>query len=122
LNSEQLGDVVAQLRVGEPVGLQSGDGDGGQQGVYAGVAESQRGDALSCDECGVGEGGEDVLTDGWVVVDVLGGEQAPVPGEPDLSEGGQVAQPFADPEVAAVIDRGLGPDCPALFVVLLEPG
>jgi hypothetical protein len=39
----------------------------------------------------------------------------------DLPECGKVVQPFADVEVAGVVDRGLRPQGAALFVVLLDP-
>jgi hypothetical protein len=43
-----------------------------------------------------------------IVAEVLDAEQAPVGGEADLPQGRQVGQPFREPEVAGVVDRGLG--------------
>jgi len=36
-------------------------------------------------------------------------EQTSVGGKADLPQRGQVGQPFPDPEVAGVVDGGLGP-------------
>ena len=44
--------MFSQVAVGEPVGLEPGDGDGGEQGVDAGVTEAQSGDALSVETAG----------------------------------------------------------------------
>jgi hypothetical protein len=41
--------------------------------------------------------------------------------EAEPPQGGQVRQPFADAEVARVVDRGLGPQGVALLVILLDP-
>jgi len=82
--------------------------------VHAGVAEAQPGDAgagVGEDRCG--EIGERVGTVDGVVAEALDAEQAPVGGEADLPQGGQVRQPFGQPEVAGVVDRGLGAQRPA---------
>ena len=80
-----------------------------QQRVHPGIAEAQAGDAgagIGEDRGGqVGEGSG--AADG-IVADVLDAEQAPVGGEADLQQGGQVGQPFREPEIAGVVDRGLG--------------
>ena len=52
----------------------------------------------------------------------LDAQQAPVGGEAELPQGGQVGQPFGQPEVAGVVDRGLGAQRPPLLVVLLDLG
>ena len=93
--AEQGRDKGAQLTVGEPVGKQSVDEQGLQQGVGAGVAEAQPGDAGA----GVGEDrrgqlGEGGSTADRVVAEALDAEQASVGGEADLPQGGQVRQPF----------------------------
>ena len=49
-DAQQRGEVVAQVAVGEPVGLEPGDGDGGQQGMDARVTEAQRRDTLTIDD------------------------------------------------------------------------
>jgi hypothetical protein len=81
-----------------------------QQGVHAAVTEAQPGGALP------GIGGDRLVHRGErfrgadrVVAESLGAEQASVGGEADLPQRGQVGQPFPDPEVAGVVDRGLGP-------------
>jgi len=38
----------------------------------------------------------------------LDAQQAPVGVGADLPQRGQIGQPFADPEVGGVVDRGLG--------------
>ena len=49
-------------------------------------------------------------------------QHAPVGGEADLAQPGQVVQPTPDAEVVGVVDGGFGPQRPALFVILLEVG
>jgi hypothetical protein len=77
--------------------------------VHPGVAETQPGDAgadIGDDRrCELGEclGAAD-----RVVAEALDAEQAPVGGEADLPQRGQVGQPFRQSEVAGVVDRGLG--------------
>ena len=99
------------------------DEQGLQQGVHPGVAEAQPGDAGA----GVGDDrrgqvGEGLGAADRVVADALDAEQAPVGGEADLPQRGQVGQPFRQPEVAGVVDRGLGAQRPPFLVVLLDLG
>lgn len=64
---------------------------------------------------GVGSGGR-------VVAGSLDVQETPVGVEADLPQGGQVGQPFADPEVAGVVDGGLGPQRDPALVVLPDRG
>jgi hypothetical protein len=54
-------------------------------------------------------GGEGFRGADRVVAESLDAQQAPVGGEADLPQRGQIGQPFPDLEVAGVVDRGLGP-------------
>ncbi len=58
---------------------------------------------------GVGDGVQGVDSDDGVVADGLDAQQAPVGGEADLLQGGQICQSFPDPEIVGVVDRRLGP-------------
>jgi hypothetical protein len=82
--------------------------------VHPGVCEAQTGDAgagIGDDRGGqVGEGSGAVDR---VVAEALDAEQASVGGEADLPQRGQIGQPFADPEVAGVVDGGFGAQCAA---------
>ena len=71
---------------------------------------------------GVVQVGEGLGAADRVVAEALDAEQAPVGGEADLPQGGQVGQPFGQPEVAGVVDRGLGAQRPPFLVVLLDLG
>jgi hypothetical protein len=89
------------------------DEQGVQQGVHPDVAEAQPGDpgaAVGDDRCG--QLGERLGTADRVVADALDAEQAPVGGEADLPQCGQVSQPFRQSEVAGIVDRGLGAQRP----------
>jgi hypothetical protein len=82
--------------------------------VGAGVAEAQPGDAgTDIGDDRRGQLGERLGAVDRVVVQALDAEQAPVGGEADLPQGGQIGQPFRQPELAGVVDRGLGAQCPA---------
>jgi hypothetical protein len=93
------------------------DEQGLQQGVGAGIPEAQSGDAgAGVGEDRRGEVGEGLGAADRVVAEAPGAQEAPVGGEADLPQGGQVRQPFGQPEVAGVVDRGLGPQRPAFLV------
>lgn len=93
--AKELSGQVAQVAVGEPVREQLEHQQGSEQRVGAGVGEPKPGDpgALVCDHRVV-DGVEDVVTSGRVVAESLDAEQAPVGGEADLAECGQVGQWF----------------------------
>jgi len=61
--------------------------------------------------CGdrVGDGVQGIDADDRVVADCLDAQQAPVGGEADLPQCGQICQSFPDPEIPGVIDRCLCP-------------
>jgi hypothetical protein len=121
--AEQLGNQRAQVAVGEPVRQQPEDQQRAEQGVRAGVGEPQSGDPMSVrGEDRVVDRGEDLGAAGGVVAESLDAEQAPVGGEADLAQRGQIGQPFADSEVGGVVDRGLGAQRPSFLVVLLDRG
>jgi len=58
---------------------------------------------------GAGDRGQGVGAGDWVVTELLDAQQAPVGGVADLPQRGQICQPFPDPEIAGVVDGGLGP-------------
>ena len=119
----QFGGELAQVAVGEAAGQQPEDQQRGQEGVAAGLGQGQAGDTSSAaGDYGAGEGGDLVGSGDRVVAESFKAQQAPVGGEADLPQGGQVGQPFADPEVAGVVDGGLGPQRPSFLVVLLDRG
>ena len=58
---------------------------------------------------GAGDGVQGLGAGDRVVAESLDAQQASVGGEADLPQRGQIGQPFADPEVAGVVDGGFGP-------------
>jgi hypothetical protein len=77
--------------------------------VHPGVSETQPGDAgTDIGDDRRGQLGERLGAVDRVVAEALDAEQAPVGGEADLPQRGQIGQPFRQPEVAGVVDRGLG--------------
>jgi len=82
--------------------------------MHPGIAETQPGDAgAGIGDDRRGQVGEGVSTADRVVAEALDAEQAPVGGEAELPQCGQVGQPFGEPEIAGVVDRGLGAQGPA---------
>ena len=69
---------------------------------------------------GRGQVGERVRAADRVRGDGLDAEQAPVGGEADLPQCGQVGQPFGQPEVLGVVNGGFRPDRLAQLQVLLD--
>jgi len=83
--------VGAEVAVGESVGQQPEGAQGRQQGLDAFVGEAQAGDAGSGGgDDGAGDGGDRGGAGGGVVADFLDAQQAPVGGEADLPQCGQV--------------------------------
>src|ERR687898_198818 len=82
-------------------------------------AKSGNASAVWCGD-GVGEDGEGGGTGDRVVVESLDAEEAPVGGEADLAECGQVGQPLPDLKIVAVVDGGFGAQRSSLFVILLD--
>ena len=112
----------SQVSVGEPGGQEAKDDQDAEQRLDAWVAEAQRGCALVIDHDGLADLVEGLLADVAVRADSLDVEETSVGLEADLSQRGEVMEAFADPEVAGVVDRGLGPQGLVLLVVLLDPG
>ena len=80
-----------------------------QQGVAAAVGEAQtRYAGAGGGGDGVGDGVQGVGAGDRVVAESLDVQQTSVGGEADLPQRGQIGQPFPDPEVAGVVDGGLG--------------
>jgi hypothetical protein len=74
------------------------------------VGEPKPGDAgAGGGDDGVGDRGQGVGAGDRVVTELLDAQQAPVGGEADLPQRGQIGQSFPDPEIAGVVDGGLGP-------------
>jgi hypothetical protein len=104
-HAEELRHDGAQVAVGEAAGKKPEDAQGCEQGVDAGITEAHARDA------GAGFGGEGAgdladggLAVGGIVAEFLDGEQSPGGLEAGGPQGGQVGQPFADAEVAGVVD------------------
>src|ERR687898_1206729 len=121
VHAAELGGEDAQLLVGEPVSVEPEGQQGGKQGVAAWLTEPKSGNASAvwCGD-GVGEDGEGGGTGDRVVVESLDAEEAPVGGEADLAECGQVGQPLPDLKIVAVVDGGFGAQRSSLFVILLD--
>jgi hypothetical protein len=106
--AQQGRQVGAEIGVAEPVGQQTEHDQGREQGLGSGGVERQGGRALRTDDHRVGEGAEGALTDARVSDETFDVEQTSVGLVADLRQSGQVAQPFAQVEVTAVVDGRLG--------------
>jgi len=96
----QLRGELADVAAGEPGWVEPEDEQRGEQRVAAGGGDGQAGDAgPAAGGDGLGDGVEGGGAGDRVVAELLEAQQAPVGGEADLPQRGQVRQPFADPEV-----------------------
>jgi hypothetical protein len=117
----ELGHDGPQVAVGEAAGKEPEDAQRREQGMGARVTEADGRDG------GPGLGGEGLadlgdrgLAVGGVVADHLDVEETPAGCEAGCPQGGQVVQPFADGEVAGVVDRGFRSERLPFLVVLLD--
>ena len=108
--TQQVREQDTQIQVAESVGLESEHQQRLEEGVGAAIPQTQPGDAYSrVGDDGVVDGVEGFGGADRVVAELLDAQQAPVGGEADLPQCGQMCQPFPDSEIAGVVDRGLGP-------------
>ena len=106
--------MVPQVAVGETTGCQTEHHEHAEQRLHCGVGESQPTGTLPVDLDRFVDTAERVFADGTVLADPLDVQQTSIGLEADLPQSGQVTQPFADAEVARVVDRRLGPQGTAL--------
>src|SRR5262249_20528914 len=106
---QQGSPMVPQVAVGKTSGQQTKHQKRAEQSLHQHVGEAQGAGALSLDLDRLMDRAECVFADGTVLADPLDVEETSVGVEADPPQGGQVGQPFADTEVARVVDRGLGP-------------
>src|SRR5512133_949164 len=107
------GEQAAQVPVEETVGEQPEHQQRLQQGLGTPVTEAEPGDAVPVGgDNRLVYGGEGLGGADRVVAESLDAEQAPVGGEADLPQRGQIGQPSRDLEVAGVVYGGLGPQRP----------
>ena len=113
--------MVPQVAVGKTSGQQTKHQQCAEQGLHGHVGEAQAAGTLPIDLDRFIDTAERVFADGTVLADPLDVQETSVGVEADPPQGGQVGQPFADAEVAGVVDRGFGPQGAALLVILLDP-
>jgi hypothetical protein len=97
---QQGGPTVPQVAVGETSGQETEHQQRAEQRLHRHVGEPQAAGALPTDLDRFIDTAERVLADGTVLADSLDVEKTSVGVEADPPQGGQVAQPFADAEVA----------------------
>ena len=98
-----------QVGVAESVREQPEDQQGLEQGVRPVIPEAEPGDAVpGGGDDGVVHSGEGLFGADRVVAESLDAQEAPVGGEADLPQRGQVSQSFPDPEIRGVVHRRFG--------------
>jgi hypothetical protein len=116
-------EVAAQVAVGETIGQQPEDAQGGEQGLHAGAGDGHPGSAgAGRGDDRLGEGGHGGCAFGGVVADPLDVKQAPAGGEADLLQSGEMRQPLGHAEVTGLADGRFGPERLAQLAVLLDFG
>jgi len=86
--------------------------------LYGRVGKGQRAGALTVDRHGLVDLTKRVFAHGAIVADRLDVQETSVGLEADLPQGGQIMQPFADVEVAGVVDGGFRAQGTTLLVIL----
>ena len=121
-DTQQVSQRLAQVFVGKTLRQQGKQHDDAEQRLYARVIEAQGRGSLAGNGDGLYDLLKSVFAERAIMADALDVQKASVGVEADLPQGGEVVQPFADGEVAGVVDRGLDAQCAPFFVVLLDPG
>ena len=120
--AQQLCDAVAHVAMAKSGRVESEQTQRLHQGQNPAVAEAEAGGALAVDADRLADGINVALADETVVAQVFDAQQAPVGGEADLPQCGQIDESPADGEVVGIVDGGFGPQGLTFFVVLLDLG
>ena len=120
--SQERSQVLPHVLVGETVGQKAEQRQRIQQGLRVRVVKPDRGSSLMVYLNGLGHFSESVFADGAVMADSLDVKKTSVGLEADSPQSGEIVQPFADAEVAGVIDGGFSTQGASFFVVLLDAG
>ena len=101
--------MVPQVAGGETTRQETKHQQRAEQRLHRQVGEAQAAGPLTIDLDRFVHTAERVFADGAVLADPLDVQETSIGLEADLPQGREVRQPFADAEVARVVDRGLGP-------------
>ena len=107
--AQEWSEVLAQVAVGEPRGQETEDDQGREERLDTILLEAEGGGALAVDHDRLGNLSKGVRAEVAIMADPLDVQETSIGPEADLPQRGQVRQPLADPEVARVVDGGLGP-------------
>ena len=113
--------MVAQVAVGKTPRQQTKHQQRAEQRLHGHVGETQGTGPLPIDLDRFIDPTERVFADRAIVAESLDVQETSVGLKADLPQGGQIMQPFADAEVAGVVDGGLGAQGAAFLVILLDP-
>ncbi len=119
-HAQQSGQRGRDIALQPAFGQQAKHDEYAEQGLDERIGEGQGRDALAGDPSGPRDPSERGVSDRAIVADPSDVQQASIGLKADLPQGGEVRQPFADPEVAGIIDGGLGPQRAPLLVVRLD--
>ena len=105
VDAAEFGGELSEVAVAESVGLEFEQWERCEQGVGSLLTQAQPGDPrpIGGDD-GVGDGVQCIDAVDRVVADCLDAQQAPVGGEADLPQCGQICQSFPNTEIVSVID------------------
>ena len=122
IDPQQWSDILPQIAIGKPAGLETEDHQGGQQLLHALVVEAKSRDPPTVHLEGSSHLAGSVLTDSAVVGQSLDVQETSVGLEADLAQHREVLEPPADGEVSGVVDGRLGPQRPPFLMMLLDVG
>ena len=112
--------MLAQIGGAEALCELAEQDDGMQQRVDARIGKAQARGPLAAFSGRTVDGLECIFGEDAVVAQAFDLEQPAIGRKADLAQLGQVVQAFADAEVVAVVDGGLGAQRPAFLVILLD--
>ena len=122
IEAQQLRNERPECPVPEPLGQQSEETQRLQESHHPGVAEAKGGSPLAENDVGPTQRLEGRAPEDAILAQLLDVQETSIGPETNLPKGRQISKPFADPEVARLVDGGLRSQPTAFLVVLLDLG
>src|SRR3989304_4190602 len=120
--AQEGGEQHSQIVIGKPLRQKPKSNEGAEQGLDMRIGETQSRDPLAGNSLRLVDLLKGIFSQAAIVAEGLDVQKTSVGLKADLSQGGQVLQPFADVKVTGVVAGGFGGERAAALVGLLGGG